>query len=193
MAVCANLASSLAFDCDNPLVSGVDASLLYLINRSDIASFTEDGTNKQIITGITLKTGSKQAYLWEGINNSVRPNTQTLTDGYFPWQFQHTVEYRIFDRTPATELQVRNQVASDLVAIYVRKGDNIKIMGLDSGLNNNTFTLDEYEEQSAIVMTLTTDTDNGDFEPYLPRTFESGGGFEADLAILTGLLIPTAP
>lgn len=191
MATCANLASSLSFDCDTPLVSGVDAALLYLINRADIASFTEDGSNKQIVTGITIASGGKQAYKWEGVNNSVRPNFVSLSDGFYPFQFQHTVEFRIFDRTPATELQVRNMVGSDLVAIYVRKGDNIKIMGIDSGLSANDFTVDEYEEQSSIVMTLNTDVDNSGFEPYLPRTFESGGGFEADKALLEGFLTPT--
>lgn len=191
MAICGKISASVAFDCENPLIAGVDADELILINKSDIATFTEGVSNKHIITALTLSTVTgTQAYSFEGANNSVRPLGESLSDGYFPFKFSHQIEFRVFDRGAATKEQVRAMVGSSLVAIYFRKGKTIEIMGLDAGLQNNTVTFNEYEEDSAYLLNLTTDTENGDFEPYLPRTFETGGGFDADKATILALLTP---
>jgi len=192
MAVCANISAGVAFDCDNPLIPGVEAEKIYLINRSDIAGVTLNVANKQIVEAITLAAGGKQAYAFEGFNNSVRPSGENIVEGYTPFKFQHTIEFRVFDRGGATKLQVRNMVASDLVAIYIRKGQTIEVMGLDVGLTNNTVTFNEYEEESAFLITLQTDTDNGDFEPYLPRTYNDGVSDFATLKTqIEALLTPT--
>ena len=191
MAICAKISAGIAFDCDNPLIPGVDAEQLILINRSDIDTVTLDVSNKHIVTALTLSSASgTAAYAYEGINNSVRPLGESLTDGFTPFKFSHAVEFRIFDRTAPTKEQVRNIVAGDIVAIYFRKGQTIEIMGLDTGLNNNTVTFNEYEEDSAYLMNIATDTDNGDFEPFLPRTFDTGAGFAADKATILALLVP---
>lgn len=191
MAICGKISASIAFDCDNPLVPGVDADQLILINSSDIASFTEDVTNKHIVTALSLNAVSgTAAYSFEGANNSIRPFGESLTDGYTPFKFSHSIEFRVFDRGAASKDQVRNIVASSLVGIYFRKGKTIEIMGINTGLQNNVVTFNEYEEDSAFLLTLTTDVDNGDFEPFLPRTFDTGAGFEADKATIEALLTP---
>lgn len=191
MATCAKISAGVAFDCDNPLTPGVDAEELVLINKSDIAAFTEDVTNKHIITALSLLTTSgTAAYAFEGINNSVRPSGESLPDGFTPFKFSHAIEFRVFDRTAPTKDQVRKIVGSSLVAIYFRKGETIEIMGLDTGLNNNVVTFNEYEEDSAYLLNIATDTDQGDFEPFLPRTFDTGAGFAADKATILALLTP---
>ena len=191
---CGKITASIALDCNKPLISGVDAENLILINRNDILTVAKDPLNPLIVTGITLQAGGVQAYSFEGINNSVRPSGESIADGYYPYKFMHSVEFRVFDRGAAAKNQVRNIVAADLVAIYFRKGQTIEIMGMDAGLNNNTVTFNEYEEDSAYLLTLATDTDNGDFEPFLPYTYTDGvKTFDVLKAEILALLTPTAP
>lgn len=192
MSACANISSGIAFDCDNPLVSGVDAENLFLINRADIESITLNATNKHIAEAITLKAGGTQAYKFEGFSNSVRPSGENVTEGFNKFKFTHTIEFRIFDRSAPTKEQVRAIVAGDLVAIYFRKGKTIEIMGSGVGLTSNTVTFNEYEEESAYLMTLATDTDNGDFESYLPLTYNDGvSDFNTLKTQIEALLTPT--
>lgn len=190
MAVCAELSAGIAFDCDNLPVSGVEADQLYLINREDIASLTFDPANNLLVTAITLKAGGKQAYLYEGINNSVRPSFENATDGFSPFKYTHTCEFRVFSRDAATKLQVNNMIGGDLVAIYVRKGETVEIMGERVGLTNNTVVVNEYEEDGAFLLTLSTDVDQGEYEPKPPLSFLDTD-FATTITALEALLTPT--
>lgn len=173
--ICAKIAAGITFNCDDPLIQGVESDTLVLFNYDDVdrVASTKNATNKQALEQFIL-IGSPTAtlgYVFEGVGNSVRPSGENSTDGYYPYKFTHTLEFRVFDRSATAKDIVRDLVASSLVAVYFRKGKTVEVMGWDVGLNNNIVTFNEYEEDGAYLITLATDSDNGEYEPFLPLTF----------------------
>src|SRR3989304_589938 len=163
--VCAALEGDLEPDCDNPIQGGVD-DLLYLINKSDIASVTRNGTNPQIIEDIILVSGAT-AFKVQGQNNSNNTRTElvklTYTNAY-----NHFVDFIGFDLSP-TGFQRYEEIANaQLVAIVVNnyRGASgnaaIKIYGLDAGLRSVTMTQDmaSADTQGAIQVSIGTKTPN---------------------------------
>jgi hypothetical protein len=177
--ICAKIASGIVFDCDDPLIAGVEAETLVLFNYDDVdrSSSVISSTNPQALEVLSLIGSPVQTlgYVFEGVNNSVRPSGENVTDGFNPFKFTHTLEFRIFDRSVAAKKIVRELAAGSLVAVYFRKGKTVEVMGFDVGLSNNTVTFNEYEEEGAYLLTLSTDSDGGEFEPKLPLTFIGTG------------------
>lgn len=171
---CAKIGAGVVFDCDDPLVGGVEAETLVLFNWDDVdrVASTKNATNKQALeTLILIGSPTPLGYVFEGINNSIRPNNENVRDGFFPFKNIHTIEFVIFDRSVAVKETVRDIQGGNFLAVYFRKGKTVEIMGFDRGLSANLTPYNEYEEDGAYTITIATNQDQGETEPFLPLTF----------------------
>ena len=83
-------------DASNPLQGGT-YERLRIINYADIfegaGAVTTDKFNN--VTAITLRTGVKQAWSFEGYNRSSKPKYE-LVRGAFSVGYKHTIDFVVF-------------------------------------------------------------------------------------------------
>ena len=189
--VCAALAGELEPDCDYPIQGGVD-DLLYLINKSDIASVTRNGTDTQIIEDIILISGAV-AYRIQGQNNSNNTKTE-MVKLTFTNVYQHFVDFVGFDLSPTGFQRYEELANAQLVAVVVNnyRGENgnasIKIYGLDAGLRSVSIAQDmsSADTQGAVQISLGTKAPN--YEPHMvAHLFDTN--YATSLAIIEGLAV----
>lgn len=187
--VCAVLNGNIEPDCDYPVQSGVDDTL-YLINKSEIASVTRNGTNPQIIEDIVLVSGAT-AFTVQGQNNSNNTKWEAAPLKYVN-MFNHFVDFIGFDLSPTGYLRYEELAKGEVVAVVVNKyrGDSgnaaIKIYGLDAGLRMASMGQDmsSEETQGAVSISLATKAPN--YEPHTPAAlFDTD--YATSLAIIEGL------
>jgi hypothetical protein len=167
MASCAKIASGIVFNCPPP-APGVDAGQLVLFNYDDIDqdASTLVETNLQVLT--RLGSPAPVGYIYEGINNSIRPSYESVVDGFNPYKWNHTVEYRIF-----ADGETVSDIEADLsgglfVAVYFTKSKYVKVAGWNVGLKA-TVSRSYYEEEGAALITLATPSE--EFEPLPVLTY----------------------
>lgn len=188
MANCGRIAAGVLRDCDNPLVGGVEDELI-LINKADIVSYTENGSNPQIIEGITLVSSPQAtAYKFQGFKNSTEPQVD-LAPAAFLNGWKHTVLFRIFDNTPTTKAIIDGMANGTFVAIIKNNNQGVdgnavyelfgRFVGLE--LTVGTAVKNDPDTQGAYVLTLATA--DGEKEPKLPATI-----FDTDLATTAALV-----
>ena len=178
MGACSKIAGSIAISCDAPLKPGVVATFL-LGNIEDISSYTQDPTNPTLVTNVTMSTGKK---MWEiqGQLLSTAPKT-TFVAGKYANQYEHEVQFLVFDNSPATKKIINDLTNADVFALITNKNTGInsnakyELYGIGGGLKmvayerdpNNTENLGahvitlksaEYARESVIAQTL-YDTD----------------------------------
>lgn len=111
---CGLLDGSIAIDCDNPLNGGANDRLI-LYNFSEIAGYTPNGTNPQLIEAITLASG-KTGYTVEGKNNSVEPS-QLLVKQKYGEVYDHEIRFKIFTSSPDVKKRIEAMVKGRYVAV----------------------------------------------------------------------------
>lgn len=137
MPVCANITAGVALSCSNQLIGGANDRLI-LINYDEIASYTKNLTNPQIIEVITMVAG-KTGYAFEGKQQSVEP-LQALVKTRYATSYDHQVTFKVFDATPDTKEQLEKLVQGKVVAIVENnyKGATgnaaFELYGADAGL-----------------------------------------------------------
>ena len=186
MASCAKIAAGVAFVCPPP-VSGVDAGTLCLFNWDDV---DQVASNLLATTNATLENfilyATKVGYIFEGINNSVRPAYESIQEGYNPFKFKHTVETRIF-ADGATIAEIESDLAAGLfVAVYFTKSGHVKVAGLRIGLKA-TVKRSYYEEEGAAVITLVTPASEFETTPILEYIGNGTDDFDTLKAYIVGL------
>ena len=96
---------------------------------------TFDNTDKQRITAITLQTGSKRSWSYEGFNRSMRPKYE-LVRGAFSVTYIHTIDFVVFQIDYATKMELTALAMGTVVAIVENldtDDDNpYEVYGLDS-------------------------------------------------------------
>lgn len=168
---CGKLVQNMIYDCQNPVIGGVEA-VVYLFNRSDIAAYVRDDTNPQIIKDITMVTGAK-GFRYEGYNTSVKPKTTFVKKDYSA-RFDHSVDLVIFLKGSDVKAEIEKLGTSRVVAVIEnvhKSGDSaFEIFGTDLGLELTTLTSDPNDANSegAYVVNLTSPANFK--EPHMPAT-----------------------
>lgn len=173
---CAKISASVAVNCDNPIQGGTK-DVLYLFNFDDIldATLTRNGSNSQIIEDILLGSGIT-GYSFEGINSSTLPKN-TFVKGRFLGAFDHEVNFKIWDLTPAIKEELEKMAKGRFVAIvennYKGTAGNaaFEIYGLDSGLVLEAMERDPANADTQGAYDVTLKSSEQSREPHLPATF----------------------
>jgi hypothetical protein len=172
MAICGKLIQNMLYDCTNPIIGGVEATV-YLFNRSDIVAYVRDTDNPQIVTDITLAT-SALGYSYEGYNTSVKPKTSFVKKDYSP-RYDHTLDFVIFAKGAAVKAEVEKLGTNRVVAIIEnihKSGDSaFEIFGTDLGLELTTVKSDPNDANSEGAYEITLGSPANFKEPHMPATF----------------------
>lgn len=135
--VCGNITAGVALSCSNQLIGGANDRLI-LINYDEIASYTRNVSNAQIIEAITM-VATKKGYAFEGKQQSVEPK-QSLNKKRYATAYDHEITFKVFDSTPAVKEQLEKLVQGKVVAIVENnyKGATgnaaFELYGADAGL-----------------------------------------------------------
>ncbi len=134
---CGELSAGLTLSCTNKLVGGVSPNV-WIANKADIASWTKEVANDQVVDAITM-VATKVFYLFEGKLKSTEPAARVVK-GTYDNTWEHEVKIRAFDISPTVLLQISEMKDSQVVVIVQNnsKGTagNTKydIYGLDAGM-----------------------------------------------------------
>lgn len=183
---CPGINADAFLNCTKPLTNGVK-DVLYLFNYADIATITEDGSNPNLIEGLTLGVGAK-IYRFEGRNNSIDPRS-ALVKGRYSVTFDHELVFKMFNIETATKQQLEYMCNTKVVAIVENNFAGItgtvpfEIYGLRTGLEMTALEriVNDTETQGAYNCTLATSEQIK--EPYLPATL-----FDTDYATTKAII-----
>lgn len=161
------IAACVGADCDNPIFEGM-GSKAYIFNKSEIDSFTYDGTLPNLITAITMKTDSNDtAYTGYTITQLGKtPFTGTgteMTEGNSGNKFTETFAFVVPDNSPTAAALLDNIANGKFVLIGQNEYDGSdhkgtwQVYGAKKGLTAATMTRTAYDDanDSAWVITLT--------------------------------------
>jgi len=116
-------------------------SKAWILNRSDIESFTADSTTPQKITAITMKAGGKQAWAVTAYRQDIDAGFDLVTSETLPEAYKHYFKLEPWDENSAQIANLDNM--EDIVAIVERVGNNTKSSGDGAfqiyGLKNGLF------------------------------------------------------
>ncbi len=184
---CPGIASDVFVDCTKPMSAGVKDAYLYLFNYADLASVTEDGSNPNLLTDITL-AASKKMYRFEGKNNSIEPRS-ALNKQRFAEVWDHEIVFKVFDNTAGIKQDLDFMKSTKVIAIVENNfagsdgGTSFEVYGLKAGLELTVSEriVNDQETQGAYNLTLAS----GEFakEPYLPATL-----FDTDYATTKAII-----
>lgn len=172
LATCGGISSGAAFDCDSPLVPGLNPRV-WLTNYDDISSLTFDGSNTRLVTDIVFQSGGA-LYVFDGVRQSSNANSelvaQTLAVG-----FKHTVTLQVFDISSVQKLNLEKMSQGRMVAVVEHpnaagNGDSVfEIFGGGVGMEVSTLTRisRDTESQGSYSLELST-SDNEGQESTLP-------------------------
>lgn len=182
MGVCKYVNADVAANCTDPLVAGVDDQII-LLNFDDIDVITRNGSNKQIIEGITIKSTSPQrtAYTAIGKNYSNMVD-DALAKGKYIDSWDHNILFHAFGNDPEYKLWVENLAGSRVVAIVKNKYENLnkaltpsdslyEIYGLDTGLEVKTTVRNKMDQDTKGGFAIQLGCNENVKEPHLPATF----------------------
>lgn len=172
MANCIGITINADYDCANPPIAGVEERLV-LMNFEDIASFTVDGTNPSIITAFTLVAG-KQAYSFQGVRNSLVPEQHYTPGRFSPSQYDHVVNFLVWEFTQAQKDNLEAMAIKKQVAIIQNADQTFEVYGIRNGLEltQNDRLPGDQDTGGGYSLILKT-SDNEAKEPKLPRSFFS--------------------
>lgn len=169
--ICGKISDDIERDCDTLPVGGV-RSVMHLINLEDIESVTYDLANPLIVTGITLKPGTK-AYRYEVFKRGHKPRF-TKVNGDYGDRYRHEIDTSVQVWNNIVKAQIEGLNGAAVVAIVENlqnTGDaRVEIYGLGSGMyvaDGATRNLNENEG----VYTLTLASDDLSLEAKIPHTF----------------------
>jgi len=176
MPICGKITADLTINCDNPLQSGSEDSLI-LINREDWldAAVTYNVTNNGIIEAVALPTGV-EGFSYEGKNNSIAPKYELIKQTYSD-VYNHEVNFKVFDVSPIGKEQLELLAKGQMVAIVQNKYKGTdgnaayEVYGVDAGLvcTQNLREITNVETGGAFDLILKSAETS--LEPKMPRTF----------------------
>lgn len=190
MSLCGGITAGIANSCTVKLIGGVEDTLI-LINKSDIAGYTRNATDPQIIEAISKATG-KMGYLFEGKKSSIDAQVDLVT-ARFSEGFAHQIIFRAFGNSAAIKKQIALLAQSNVVAIVENRfkgtaGDGaFEIFGLEQGLVLTAATSNKSDAETQGAWVLTLRTQDGSIEGYPPASMYVTS-YAASKAVFEGLL-----
>jgi len=185
---CAGIFSGALQSCTDPLSVGL-VQRLFLANLEDVASFTFDGTETNMVTGITMETG-KTFFEFEGLKQSISCQSEYVPKP-FSTAYKHTVDFSIMDVSASQRRNMEAMVFQPQVAITFGQNDSslgngaFEIHGINAGLEviTNIRIPADNETGGAYRIQLAT-PDAGGIESQLPSVF-----FSTDYATTLAALV----
>lgn len=158
------LAGCIGADCDNPVFAGME-SKAWIFNKAEIASFTYDQTNPNIITDITMKeitpaSGQDPAVMAVGytitqLGKTPFTGTNTaLVEGNAANKFTETFNFVVPDNSPAASMLLDNIANGKFVVVAQNQytGSDSKgtyqVYGAKKGLVATAMERDAYGEDA---------------------------------------------
>jgi hypothetical protein len=188
---CGELTQGSTYNCDDPL-QGTAKPNVGLINFDDILS-VEIGATPNLITGITLKSGGKAAYRFQGFGRSVTPQQEVIRLASGQNLYKHQVGLFIFERTQLQKNNIQKLVLGKFVAIVEatkKDAQAFEVYGLGSGLELQPGVINNLNENNG-AYTVILATGENQAESLLPQTFFQTS-YAATLALVEALYTPTA-
>ena len=183
---CAKISSGVTFVCPPP-PAGIDADQIVIFNWDDIdrdANVPVSAT----LTSISL-LGGALGYIYEGVNNSVEANYESVIEGYNPYKVNHNLVGRIFNDNQLIADLENDVLSGTFVIVYFTKSGRVKVMGWEVGVKA-VISRNYKEEDGAALMTFATPAD--EFEISVPLDYVGAAspvaGFEtlkAEIIALT--------
>lgn len=152
------LAGCIGADCDNPIFSGME-SKAWIWNKSEIASFTYDTQNPNIVTDITMKEVSAGVdavgYTITQLGKQPFSGTTTsMVEGNTANKFNEVFSFVVPDNSPAAAMLLDNIANGKFVVVVKNEytgSDNkgvFQIYGAKKGLVATAMERDAYGEDT---------------------------------------------
>jgi len=190
---CSGIFQGQTFDCDDPLLVGVNQRLL-VANKADIASvtFAAAANGERIISAITMDSG-KYFWAFNGVNESLAPNYE-LVRGNVSNGFRHVIDFSVLEVDSAAKSNIQRMAWTRSCAIVYQEestslGDGaFALYGWDVGLDLLTATRapGDVDTGGAHVLQLAT-PEAGSNENSMPISIWSTD-YDTTLGIVNGLL-----
>ena len=183
---CANINENILLNCAKRISAGANDNL-YLINFDELAGFTPDMANPNLITGIQLVSGGF-IYKFQGQNDSVEPRS-VLVETRYAKQYDHEVIFKIFDNTAPIKEQIDNLAQGRVIAIvennFAGSDDATKfeIYGLKAGLLLRAAERIVADQETGGAYNLTLRSSDFSKEGNLPATF-----FDTSITVTRALI-----
>lgn len=165
--ICEKLINAcIGADCSNPVFAGME-SKAWIFNRQEIASFTYDQTNPNLITAITMKThevddgqGGTDDVAYTGYTISQLGKTPytgtntTLVEGNISNKFTETFNFVVPDNSPLSCALLDNIANGKFVIVAQNQytgSDNkgaFQVFGAKKGLVATAMERDAYSEDT---------------------------------------------
>ena len=194
---CTGISIGAAYDCENPLVAGVDQRLI-LINKADYddATVTYDVTTTTLITDIVLAAGGKQGWAFQGVRTSLNPQSAFIP-AKVSVGYDHQVDFLVFDISQVQKDNLEELGLDKVVAVVQNmnvpgNADSVfEVFGKDTGLEliTNVRINADQETAGAFSISLKTSDESGK-EPKLPTSWWDTD-FATTKAKVDTLLVPT--
>lgn len=155
------LAGCIGADCNNPIFAGMEAKA-WIFNAREIASFTYDQTNPNLITGITMKTYEDgdddvayTGYTISQLGKTPFTGTNTsLVEGNVSNKFTETFNFVVPDNSPAAAMLLDNIANGKFVVVAQNQYDGsdnkgaFQVYGAKKGLVATAMERDAYSEDN---------------------------------------------
>jgi len=135
---CSGLFSGSLVSCSDPLAVGIEQRL-FLANLEDVASFTFDGTDDNLITAIAMESG-KTFFEFEGLKQSISFQEEFVPKPYST-AYKLTVDFSVFDVSASQRRNLEAMVFQPQVAILFGPNDSslgngfCNVLGVNAGLD----------------------------------------------------------
>ena len=185
---CSGLFLGSSISCSDPLAVGIEQRL-FLANLEDVASFTFDGTETNMVTAITMKA-TKTFFEFEGLKQSISTQSEYMPKPYSVG-YKHTVDFSVMDVSASQRRNLEAMAFQPQVAIAYGPNDSslgngaFEILGINAGLEviTNIRIPADNETGGAYRIQLAT-PDAGGIESQLPSVF-----FSTDYATTLAALV----
>lgn len=190
MALCEKLINAcIAADCDNAPFSGMEATA-YIFNKSEIASFTYDTQNPNLITAITMKENDQDvAYTGYKISQLGKTpftgTTTSMVEGNSGNKFTENFAFTCPDNSPTSAMLLDNLANGKFVIVAQNQytGSDGKgafqVFGAKKGLVASSMERDAYSEDTDGTWAITLTSEN---TPNSALFLEHKTGTEVDTA-----------
>lgn len=158
MALCEFLiAADVALDCDNPIFAGLEQTG-YIINKSDIASFTKAGG---IVSALTLADGAKAYHIYQAGKQPFNGTTTDMQEGDIMNTMNKTVAFMVLENSPSVSENIIKPLLNGEFVVVVEnkykdddKQNAFEVFGLDKGCRANAVSQNKYENMAAWSVTM---------------------------------------
>lgn len=189
MSGCNEISIGYAHDCNDPFQGGIGGdSRLILINKGDLASYTESGSTDGLITALTLKS-NKSAYAFEGIRDSLKPSHDMVESASKQPMYKHRAQWFLFAYSQTQKNNIEKMMRGRFIAIYQnakQDANAFEILGLNVGLQATPQKIRDLAENGG-AYNLLLESPEAEPETKLPQTFFDTD-FATSLAAINALL-----